>query len=70
MAKKKTDEKSETKTETKNNYDFQSQLNEMEIPDSLKAGFKYYININNITIKSENDLKRELTKFEKLNAGA
>ena len=68
MAKKKTDE-SETKTET-NNYDFKSQLKEMEIPDSLKAGFKYYININNITIKSENDLKRELTKFEKSNAGA
>ncbi len=66
MAKKKTDEKSEKET----NYDFQSQLNEMEIPDSLKAGFKYYINMNNITIKSENDLKRELTKFEKLNAGA
>lgn len=69
MAKKKTDEKSEIKTET-NNYDFQSQLKEMEIPDSLKAGFKYYLNINNITIKSENDLKRELTKFEKSNAGA
>ena len=66
MAKKKTDEKSEKET----NYDFESQLNEMEIPDSLKAGFKYYLNINNITIKSENDLKRELTKFEKLNAGA
>jgi len=70
MAKKKTDEKSEPKTETKNNYDFQSQLNEMEIPASLKAGFKYYVINNNITIKSENDFEKEFTKFKQTNAGA
>ena len=35
----------------------------------LKTGFKFYIVNNNITIKSENELERELTKFKNTNAG-
>lgn len=59
----------ETK-ETKTDFDFQTFLNEMEIPESLKAGFNYYIKVNNIKIKSENDLNQTFEKFKTFNAGA
>lgn len=56
--------------ETKTDFDFQTLLNEMEIPESLKAGFNYYIIANNIKIKSENDLNQTFEKFKTFNAGA
>ena len=62
MAKKKTKQE-------KSVFDWQSALMEMEVPDMLKAGFKYYIINNNIEIKSENDLKNLLEKFKVMNAG-
>lgn len=59
----------ETK-ETTTAFDFQTAIANMEIPESLKAGFTYYITVNNITIKSENDLNQTFEKFKTFNAGA
>lgn len=75
MAKRKTTKKEEEvnidlKKETKTDFDFQKALSEMEIAESLKAGFNYYINVNNIKIKSENDLNQTFEKFKTFNAGA
>jgi type I restriction-modification system DNA methylase subunit len=61
MAKKKTNEKA--------SFDLDKVLEDMDIPNSLKAGFKYYVINNNITIKSENDFEKEFTKFKQTNAG-
>lgn len=59
----------ETK-ETTTAFDFQTAIANMEIAESLKAGFTYYIIVNNITIKSENDLNQTFEKFKTFNAGA
>lgn len=67
MAKKKT---TTTKKEEKNeDFDFKSCLGGLEVPEMLKAGFGYYIEVNNIPIKSENDLLKQLDKFKQMNAG-
>ena len=66
MAKKKT-KKEYVKEEI--NFDFESCLAGVEVPEMLKAGFRYYITINNIPVKSENDLLTELDKFKQTNAG-
>ncbi len=50
-------------------FDLENSIDKLEIPDMLKTGFKFYIVNNNITIKSENELERELTKFKNTNAG-
>lgn len=60
----------ETKKETTTAFDFQTAIANMEIAESLKAGFTYYIIVNNITIKSENDLNQTFEKFKTFNAGA
>ena len=60
------------KKETKDKappFDYETILNTMEIPSMLKAGFRYYVKVNNVEIKSENDLKNLLQKFEVMNAG-
>lgn len=56
--------------ETTNAFDFQTAIANMEIAESLKAGFTYYIIVNNIKIKSENDLNQTFEKFKTFNAGA
>jgi hypothetical protein len=66
MAKKKEKKEEEPK---KMVFDLENSINQLEIPDMLKTGFKFYIVNNNITIKSENELERELTKFKNTNAG-
>jgi len=66
MAKKKEKKEEEPK---KMVFDLENSINQLEIPDMLKTGFKFYIVNNNITIKSENELERELTKFKTTNAG-
>lgn len=66
MAKKKEKKEEEPK---KMVFDLENSIDQLEIPDMLKTGFKFYIVNNNITIKSENELERELTKFKNTNAG-
>lgn len=66
MAKKKEKKEEEPK---KMVFDLENSIQQLEIPDMLKTGFKFYIVNNNITIKSENELERELTKFKNTNAG-
>lgn len=67
MVKKKEKKEEEPK---KMVFDLENSIKQLEIPDMLKTGFKFYIVNNNITIKSENDLNTKLTNFKKMNAGA
>ena len=66
MAKK----KEEQKKEDESAFDFEEALSKLEVPEMLKAGFKYYILVNNIEIQSENELEKQLDKFKVYNAGA
>ena len=50
-------------------YDYLDDLNELEIPNMLKSGFKYHVQSNNIKIKSKTELMRNLDKFKKENTG-
>ena len=50
-------------------FDFTESLNTMEVSNLLKAGFGYYVEINNLTINSEKDLENEFNKFKEMNAG-
>ena len=68
MAKKK-ETKKPKKEEDSSAFDWKTTLDKMIIPDMLKAGFTYYIETNDITVKSENDLETLLTKFKQMNAG-
>ena len=63
MAKKKTTKK---EVNEENDFDFESYLTGLVIPEMLKEGFRYHIITNNISIKSENDLNKELTKFKQI----
>ncbi len=61
------------KTETKKDepvFNLTETLDTIEVSDSLKEGFVYYITTNNITINSEKELTTILTKFKNTNAGA
>lgn len=74
MAKRKTTKKEEeadvNPIKETPDFDFQTAIANMEIAESLKAGFNYYITVNNIKIKSENDLNQTFEKFKTFNAGA
>lgn len=50
-------------------YNIENGINNLEISKMLKAGFRLYIQNNNITIKSEKDLKEKLKEFEQINLG-
>ena len=69
MAKKKETKKTKKEKEEESAFDWKTTLDKMIIPDMLKAGFTYYIETNDITVKSENDLETLLTKFKQMNAG-
>ena len=65
MAKKKTEEK-EVK-DIKSDFDFETALASMEAPEMLKAGFRYYVKVNDITFQSEKELEKFLEKFKQMN---
>ena len=67
MAAKK--KKTDAEQETKPTFDWKTALQEIECSNMLKAGFGYYIEINNITINSEKELEKEFNKFKNGNAG-
>lgn len=66
MANKKT--KNE-ETEPSKGFDFTESLDTMEVSNMLKAGFGYYVEINELTFNSEKELEKEFDKFKKMNAG-
>lgn len=68
MASKKKEEKEE-KPKTTPDYDWESELNDLEIPNYVKNSFRYYINKNNIKIKNKTDFNKKLKDFDNLNAG-
>lgn len=69
MAKKTQTNESKKTESAKNVFDVESAINELEIPEMLKTGFKFYLTNNNISVKSENDLNNKLNNFKQMNAG-
>ena len=57
------------KKKTETDFDFTESLDTMEVSNMLKAGFGYYVEINNLTFNSEKELEKEFDKFKKMNAG-
>lgn len=66
MAKKKEKKEEEPK---KMVFDLENSIKQLEIPDMLKTGFRFYLINNNISVKSENDLNNKLNNFKQMNAG-
>ena len=67
MARRKTT-KTEEKEPTKG-FDYTESLNTMQVSSLLKAGFGYYIEVNNLSFNSEKELEKEFNKFKQMNAG-
>lgn len=57
-----------TKKETAD-FDLENAIIELECPDYWKAGLIYYINKNEINIKSEKDFKTIIKKYANLKIG-
>lgn len=49
----------------KEDFDYETSIEEMEIPVWLKKGFLYHINDKKVKFKSEKDLEKEFDKFMK-----
>ena len=61
--------KTEKEEKPSKGFNYTESLNTMQVSDLLKTGFGYYIEVNKLTINSENDLKKEFNKFKEMNAG-
>ena len=68
LARRKTTTKTEEKEPSKG-FDYAESLNTMQVSSLLKAGFGYYIEVNNLTFNSEKELEKEFNKFKQMNAG-
>ena len=61
--------KTQTKEETKKDFDVKSAIEKLQISEMLKTGFYFYLINNNIQVQSENDLNNKLKNFKQMNAG-
>lgn len=61
--------KTQTKEETKKDFDVKSAIEKLQISEMLKTGFYFYLINNNIQVQSENDLNNKLNNFKQMNAG-
>mgnify|MGYP007133706675 CR=1 FL=1 len=57
------------KKEKEPDFNWEESLETIEASNLLKAGFGYYVEVNNITINSEKELTKEFDKFKEMNAG-
>ena len=51
-------------------FDLDKSLEELEYPAMFVAGLIYYINSNNLKIKSDKDFDKAVNEFKKLKVGA
>jgi len=56
----------ETKTPA---FEWEKALDELLISSMLKAGVKYYIEVNNLTPKSDKDLEKIINDYSKIKMG-
>ena len=66
----KNEEEKPVEPKTTSKFDWESELNSLDIPQYKKDGFRYYIYKNNINIKSKTEFTRKLNDYGKRNAGA
>ena len=57
------------KKEKEPTFNWRDSLHEMEIPQMLKAGIKYYIEINDLTPKNNKDLEKIIDDYSKIKLG-
>ena len=57
------------KTDEKPIFDFNKKLDDLQIPNMLKEGFRLYVEIKNIEIKSDKDFETKMEEYKNLKIG-
>lgn len=52
-----------------NDFDYITEIENLEVPDMLKVGFKFYIERNDLKIQDKKEFEKVLDKFKKIKMG-
>ncbi|MBQ8017525.1 MAG: hypothetical protein IJ258_05395 [Methanobrevibacter sp.] len=52
-----------------NDFDYITEIENLEVPDMLKVGFKFYIERNDLKIQDKKEFDKVLDKFKKIKMG-
>lgn len=52
-----------------NDFDYITEIENLEVPDMLKVGFKFYIERNDLKIQDKKEFDKLLDKFKKIKMG-
>lgn len=52
-----------------NDFDYITEIENLEVPDMLKVGFKFYIERNDLKIQDKKEFDKVLNKFKKIKMG-
>lgn len=50
-------------------FDYITEIENLEVPDMLKVGFKFYIERNDLKIQDKKEFDKVLDKFKKIKMG-
>lgn len=50
-------------------FDYITEIENLEVPDMLKVGFKFYIERNDLKIQDKKEFDKVLNKFKKIKMG-
>lgn len=52
-----------------NDFDYITEIENLEVPDMLKVGFRFYIERNDLKIQDKKEFDKVLDKFKKIKMG-
>ena len=52
-----------------NDFDYITEIENLEVPDMSKVGFKFYIERNDLKIQDKKEFDKVLDKFKKIKMG-
>lgn len=52
-----------------NDFDYITEIENLEVPEMLKVGFKFYIERNDLKIQDKKEFDKVLNKFKKIKMG-
>ena len=52
-----------------NDFDYITEIENLEVPDMLKVGFQFYIERNDLKIQDKKEFDKVLDKFKKIKMG-
>lgn len=52
-----------------NDFDYITEIENLEVPDMLKVGFRFYIERNDLKIQDKKEFDKLLDKFKKIKMG-